>query len=333
MDRARGLLLAGAVVLFAISAAFVLPFLDYFLLAVLLAYLFEPVQARLEPRIGPRWAATSIVLFATITIVVPVLFVVRTTYAEGQKLLRRIREGEVTFAEFESTIRDLTGLQVDISEFLRGGLSDLGPDAFGSLVSIVGALAHLFIGVGLTLFLLFYFLKDRRRFAAWLRDRLPLADDIQDELYAEIDGIMAAVLAGHVLVALIQGVIAGLGFVVVGIPNATFWTVVMIVLAVLPIVGSFLVWGPAVVWLFAVGRPVAASGLFVYGAIVVGVSDDYLRPIVVDRYARLNPSVVIIGVLGGIYVLGFTGIFFGPVVLGSLKAVLDVYDRKVTDAA
>ncbi len=333
MDRARAALLALVAALLALGVAFVLPFLEYFLLAVLLAYVLMPVQRRLEARVGVRPAAITIAFAAAVTIVVPALWVVRTTYFQGLDLLRRIRAGEVTFAGVEQWLAEVGGVQVDISELLQSALRDFGPDAVGSVVSIVGTLAHVTIGLGLTLFLLYYFLKDRRGFVAWLRRRLPLSRDVQDELYAEVDNIMAAVLAGHVLVAIIQGLIAGVGLAVAGVPNAAFWTVVMIVLALLPILGSFLVWGPAVVWLVAVGRPGAAAGLCGYGTFGRGISDDYLRPIIVDRYAELNPSVIIIGVLGGIYVIGVMGIFFGPIVLGSLRAALDVYDREVAATA
>jgi predicted PurR-regulated permease PerM len=96
----------------------------------------------------------------------------------------------------------------------------------------------------------------------------------------------------------------------------------------LPVVGSFLVWGPAAVYLFVNGQAALAGGLFLWGAIVVGVSDDYLRPIVVDRYARINPSVIIIGVLGGIYAIGFMGLFVGPIIVGALKASLEVFDEQ-----
>jgi predicted PurR-regulated permease PerM len=126
-------------------------------------------------------------------------------------------------------------------------------------------------------------------------------------------------------------VLAGIGLVVAGVPNALLWTVVMVVLSLLPIVGSFLVWGPAAVYLFVVGRPVAAALLALYGTVIVGVSDDYLRPIVVDRYAHVNPSVIILGVVGGIYVMGFMGIFFGPIIIGALRATLDVFREQYGD--
>jgi len=134
------------------------------------------------------------------------------------------------------------------------------------------------------------------------------------------------VLIGHVLVAVIQGVIAGVGLTLVGIPNAVFWTFVMVLLALIPLIGTFAVWAPASAYLAWTGNTTPAVALFVYGVFVVGISDEYLRPVLVNRYAKLGPSVIIVGVLGGLTVFGFMGIFVGPIIVGSLKAAIEVYD-------
>ena len=159
---------------------------------------------------------------------------------------------------------------------------------------------------------------------------MPLPNHIHDELRQEFDDVVWGVLASHVLIAVTQGLVAGLGLWVLGVPNAAFWTAVMVFLAVLPIIGSFLVWGPAAVYLFSVSEPFSGAVLLIYGAVVVSFCDDFLRPIIIDRYTdkRLNPGAILLGVLGGVYLLGFIGIFFGPVLIGSLRAVLDIYRRE-----
>ena len=328
MDLSKGVLLALVAVLVLLAVAFVLPFLQFFLLAVLLAYVLLPVQRRLEAWTSRRVAAATAVLGATVVLLLPFVLVIRSTAAEAAALVQRVRSGDLTLAVFEDYVYEFTGFEVDLGSAVQSATSGIGAGELNNLVGVLGTITHMLIGFGLALFLLYYFLKDREQFFGWLRQTVPLSDEVQDELYVEIDDIMRAVLVGHVFIAVVQGVIAGLGLVAVGIPSALFWTVVMVVLALLPIVGSFLVWGPAVVYLLAVNRPVAAAFLFVYGTIVVGVSDDYLRPVVVDRYARVNPTVVILGVFGGLYVLGVMGLFFGPVILGSLRATLDVFARE-----
>lgn len=322
MDLSRGVLLLLVAVLLLLSILFVLPFVQYFLLAVLLAYLLVPVQERLEKRVRPAVAAATVVAGASVAVILPLMYVITVTAAEAINLVESIRDGQVTFSGIEAEIQSLVGININIMSVLQSAVGDI---QFDNVVGVFGAVTHVLIGLGLTLFLLYYFLKDRDEFLGWLRQTVPLSDDVQDRLYHDIDQTMSAVLIGHVLIALLQGGLAGIGLFATGVPNATFWTVVMVVLSLLPVVGSFLVWGPAVLYLFLNGQTAFAVALFVWGAVVVGVSDDYLRPIVVDRYARINPSVIIIGVVGGIYVIGVMGIFFGPVIIGALRATLDVF--------
>jgi predicted PurR-regulated permease PerM len=330
MDRARIALVALAGALLFLAVSLVWPFLEFFLLAVLLAYPLRSAQVRLAPRLGPRTAAGSLVLGATVAIILPTLWLLRIVIQEGATFVGRVRRGEITFTELEGRIEELTGEEVDILEAMQSVLEETGVGTVDGALGLFGTVTDLLIGVAVTMFLLYYFLKDADRFNRWLRATVPLPDHVYDDLRKEFDDVIWAVLASHVLIAVVQGVVAGAGLFVLGIPNAVFWTAVMVFLAVLPIIGSFLIWGPAAVYLFSVGEPLAGGVLLLYGAVVVSFCDDFLRPIVINRYTetRLNPSAIIVGILGGVYLLGFIGIFFGPVIIGSLRAVLDIYRRE-----
>lgn len=328
MNISRGFFLLLITTLLILSAAMVIPFLQYFLLSVLLAYVFMPIQHRLEKRSGSKIAAASIVLVSVILIIVPLLYILRTAVMESMNLIRAIRSGEITLEEPEERIQEFTGLDIDLSNQIQSAVEGL---QLGSFVSVVDTLIHLLIGLGLTVFLLYYFLKDGDKFIGWLRSTIPLPGDVLDRIFERGDQIMKAVLVGHIFVAVVQGVLAGIGLFVTGIPNAVLWTVIMVVLSLLPIVGSFLIWGPAAVFLFLQGEFVLSGLLVLWGAVVVGISDDYLRPVIVDRYAEVNPSVIILGVLGGIYVFGVMGIFYGPVIIGLLRATLDVFREELDD--
>jgi len=309
---------------FALSALFVLPFLQYFLLAVVLAYVLRagPDPGRTVGESAHRRGA--VVALASVAVILPLVVVTRAVAADAAALFEGIRQDGESVAELETSIEDLFGTDVSFSEMLQSVVSNGGSDAFGSILGVFGAVTHAVIGLRLTIFLLYYFLKDGDDFVAWLRWVLPLPADVLDDLFGAIDDITWAVLAGHVFIAIVQGAIAGLGLFAVGVPNALFWTSVMIVLALLPVVGSFLVWGRR--RRTSSRRPAHPGALlFVYGTIIVGISDDYLRPVVVDRYAHVNPSVIILGVIGGLYAIGFMGLFVGPIVIGALRATLDVY--------
>lgn len=328
MNLSRGFFLILIAILLVLSIAMVLPFLQYFLLTLLLAYLLMPIQNRLEKRVSPKIAAGSIVFFATVVIVLPLIYVVRLAVIESVTLIEDIREGRISLEEPENRIEEYIGMDVDLMSQIQRLSEEV---AVGDVVGVVDTLMHMLIGVGLTVFLLYYFLKDGDKFLKWARGTTPVSDEVQDRIYQESDQIMKAILVGHIFVAVIQGVLAGLGLMATGIPNAVLWTVVMVVLSLLPIVGSFLVWGPAVIYLFMTGQAMTAGFLALWGIVVVGVSDDYLRPIIVDRYAEVNPSVIIIGVVGGIFVFGVMGIFFGPLIIGILRVTLDVFREKFVD--
>jgi len=330
MDRTRALLLVVVAGLLGLAVLLVLPFVEFFLLAVLLAYPLRPLQRRLEPRFGPKLSAGGLVLGVTVAVIVPVLWLLWIVVEEVTTFLDRLRTGEVDFTEVEAWIRDTTGEEVDLLDAAQDALRESGISSVNGAVGVFQTVSSLLVGVALTMFLLYYFLKDADRFNRWLRATVPVRDTVYDQLRAEFDDVIWAVLVSHVLIAVVQGILAGLGLIVLGVPRAVLWTGVMVVLAVLPIIGSFLVWGPAAIYLFSVGQPLAGAGLFVYGLVVVSLSDDFLRPVTIDRYTetRLNPSAIILGILGGVYLIGFIGIFFGPVIIGSLRAVLDVYRRE-----
>jgi len=334
MNETRVALLGLVAALLVVSALLVLPFLEFVLLAVLLAYPLRPLQSRLETYVDARLAAGTLVVGASLILVLPMVVVLRSMVDQATDVLDRFRSGEFSLNAAEAEINEVTGLDVDLTGSLRDAAQNTELGTFDSVLSLFGTVTRVFIGLALTVFLLYYFLKDGEKFGNWLRLTVPLPGDILDDLKREFDDVMKAVLISHVFIAIVQGLVAGLGLLVLGIPNAAFWTAVMIILAVLPIIGSFLVWGPAVLYLFGNGQSLAAVGLFVYGTIVVGLTDDFLRPLVIEHYteSRLNPAVIILGVLGGVYLFGFIGIFFGPVLIGLLRAVLDVYRREFVAA-
>lgn len=327
MNVRQGFLVTLIGLLLVLSAALVEPFLQYLLLALLLAFVLYPLQRRLEPRIGSRLSAAVLIVGALIAFIIPFIIVGATVAGDAMQLAEQAGSGGFELSQVESAIQQYTGQQVDLASQLSSYAESFAQAVAESAPGVFGTLSHVFIGIGLAVFLLYFLLKDGDKLAAWLRAIVPLPRQVQDDLYGSLNEIAWAVLLGHVLVAAIQGSIAGIGLFVVGIPNAVLWTFIMIVLALIPIIGAFLVWGPAAAYLAITGQPIAGAALAIYGAVIVNATDNFLRPIVVDRHAKLNPSIIIVGVIGGVYLVGFMGLFVGPIIVGALKAVLEVFDE------
>ena len=324
MDEDRLLLGALVGILLVLTALLVLPYLQFVLGAILLAYVLAPLQARLSERIGPSASAAVLVTGSVVLVVLPFLVIIAVVSGEVLSLVEGLEDLE--FATLEEPIEGLTGQDVDLESAAAGSLEQAGQAMIGGAFAAVEVVTGVLVGLGLAVFLLFFLVRDGHRFVAWLKRVSPLADPVTETLLERVDRISRAVLAGHVLVAIIQGVIAGIGLAVTGVPNATFWTIVMVILALIPLIGTFAVWAPAAVWLVWTGDVIFGAGLFVYGLVVVGISDEYLRPVIVDRYAEINPGVIILGVIGGLSAFGVMGLFVGPIVIGVCKEAIEVYD-------
>jgi predicted PurR-regulated permease PerM len=331
MDVERGFLLALVLAFAAVSALFVLPYVQY----VLLAYLLAPLQRRLAPRIGARPSAGALVALTTLVVLVPLGASLAVAARQALEVLTSLAEGQLELGAIERTLRERAGIDVDLGSTIAAAglnpgevLSLFDQRSGRALFDVLGGVSTMLIGLTVLVFLVYYLLASGPSLLGWVRDVSPLSADTWRALVRQIDRLMWAVLVGNVAVAAVQGVLTGIGFAALGIENAVFWTVVTIVLALLPLIGASVIWIPASGYLLLIGRPIAAALLFAYGALVVSLSDNYLRPMIGGREANLNPTLFVLGVFGGLVVFGFMGLFFGPVVIGTLKMLVELAARE-----
>ena len=327
MNRNRAFFLFLVAIVATLSLFVALPYLQYVLLGVLLAYVLHPLHRRLAPRVGPRVSAGLLIVATVFAVLLPLFVLLSVVLGQALAVVNAIRSGQLQVDIVEAYIQTYFGVSVDVGELLRS-LTANGRDAlFDGVLDLFGGLSNAAIGIAVLLFVLYYLLKDGHRLVAWLRAATPLPDDVQDDLFVHLDRLMWAVLVGNVLVALVQGVLTGLGFLVVGLPSVVFWTVMTTALSLLPLIGASVVWIPAAGYLLLVGDVAGGVFLVVYGTLVVSLSDNYLRPLIGGHEAHLNPGLFIVGIFGGIGAFGFVGLFYGPIVLGALKALVDIYNE------
>ncbi|MCU4925567.1 AI-2E family transporter [Halobacteria archaeon AArc-dxtr1] len=309
-----------------LAALIVLPYVQYVLLGAVLAYIFAPAQRRLERYVRSGVAALVLVAVAILAIILPTMYLLAVALREALEVVAAVQDGQLSMGDIERQLEaigyagDMGDLYDAYQEPISTGIQGLASSALG----FIGGLPNILIGLTVTLFVLFGLLRDRRRFLAWVRWVLPVEEELQRELFAEIDQLMWASVVGNVAVAAIQAVLLGIGLYLLGVPAVAFLTVATFVLALLPLVGAFGVWVPVTIYLLIVGRPVAAAMLVVYGSLV-SASDTYLRPALIGRTSAFNSAIVVVGIFGGLVVFGAVGLFIGPVVLGGAKVTLDVF--------
>ena len=311
-------------VLAILSVLVVRPFLDYVLAAILLAFVLTPAQRRLASDVGPRIAAFALVTLTVALFVGPIGLFLRVALGDIGNLPSNVNELP-TYQSVERVIEQVIGVQIgtQFDQLLGNFTSALAERSSG----LASAGVHFTLGVLLFLFLLYYLLKDGEKLVRWAKRVTPLPLAVQNELYAEAEEATWAVLKGHVFVATVQGFVSGLGLFALGVPNAAFWTVVMMFLAMVPIVGVAPVLGGATIFLVVNGRVFEAVLLVVYGMTVVAITDDYLRALVIDKGSSLHSGVILLGVFGAAYFLGAIGIFVGPIILALFKETIEVFSE------
>ncbi|WP_247001740.1 AI-2E family transporter [Halosolutus gelatinilyticus] len=307
----------------------ILPYLQYILLGVVLAYILMPAQRRLETYVRPMIAALTLVVVAILAILLPTMYVLALALRQALELITAIQQGTLAVEDVEERL-ETTGLSVDLVDLYETYQQPIETTLQGFAttgIDFVTGLPAILIGLTVTLFVLFALLRDGDRLVAWTQRVVPVEDDVLAELFAGLDQLMWASVVGNVAVAAIQAVLLGVGLVLLGVPAIAFLTVATFVLALLPLVGAFGVWVPVSLYLIAVGQLIPAVVLVAYGSIV-SMSDTYLRPALIGKTGAFNSAIIVVGIFGGIVVFGGVGLFVGPVVLGGAKIALDLFARE-----
>jgi predicted PurR-regulated permease PerM len=175
---------------------------------------------------------------------------------------------------------------------------------------------------------LFFFLRDRHRALGVARSLMPLSNSETDEVFSRVDDTIHAMLYGSLVVALVQGTMGGLMFWWLGLPAPLVWGAVMSVLAVVPVLGTFVVWAPTAVVLAAQGDTGKALILVAWGGIAIALVDNLLYPFLVGKRLRFHTLLVFFAIVGGLTVFGASGLILGPLLLAFADALLEVWRRR-----
>jgi predicted PurR-regulated permease PerM len=317
-----------------------LPLYGAVLWGVVIAIIFAPLNRRLSAAVGFRRNLAAVLTVALIVtaVILPLSAVGASLAQEAGGMYKKFQSGEVDlvrlFRQVMETlpawvsdlmnrfgIANLGALQERLSQGLLKGSEFLAGQAINIGQSTFEFVVNLFV----MLYLLFFLFRDGDRLGLRVRRALPLRDRQMDELLQKFNVVIRATVKGNMLIALLQGALGGLIFWLLGINGALLWAVVMAFLSLLPAVGAGLVWVPVALYLLATGAIWQGVTLIAYGALVIGLVDNVLRPILVGKDTKMPDYVVLISTLGGIEVFGLNGFVIGPVIAAMFIAVWDLY--------
>lgn len=324
------------------------PFYHALAWAAILATVFYPVYQRLVHHLGKRELASGLTcLLLTVAIILPVLLLVILMAGESVKAYRgleRLIAGEVP-AKVAVMSRS-AAYQTLMKKFKEMGLPEpnIGDAVVRALragsrflvthsAALVSGFMNIILQLFIMLFGLYYLFLHGPQILHEFRSLIPLRPEYEEQIIQKFRGVVHATFTGSLAVALVQGVLGGLGFLIFGLSSPLVWGAAMALVSLVPVVGTALIWGPVVIFYLLTGS--IAKGLLmllVFGG-AVGSVDNILRPIMIRRGMEIHTLWVFVSIIGGLGVFGFLGVVLGPFLFSILVVLVEVYKVEFGTAA
>jgi predicted PurR-regulated permease PerM len=337
-DRFQALfLLALVLVISGFFVAMIRPFLVTILLAAILSAILQPLfrQMRRLTRGRSNLAASVTLVIIVFVIVIPLLGflgilanqALHVSESMGPRISQWV-QGQGSVPEFLARIPGIDKLEPyrdQIVSKLGEIASGVGSFLVAGLSSATRGTLQFLFHLFLLLYASFFFLKDGREILRKILLYAPLRHEDEVRLLDRFVSVTRATLKGTILIGVIQGAAAGLGFAVAGIASPIFWGTLMAILSIIPGIGIGLVWVPWVIYLIAAGKTTTGVLLAVWCGVFAGTADNFLRPRLVGKDAQMSELLILLGTLGGILLFGIVGFVIGPIVAALFVTIWDIY--------
>ncbi len=343
-DRLTTLLSYGALLLILYLVYLILaPFLVPLAWSAVLAIFFYPLYEQMRHRFGDTRGALISTLAVTFLLIVPVLLILIYAAREAlnaSAMIQTLVASGTNAVHSGSLDRIRHRLPESVSNFdlftpLRQGAQRVAAYLAGSVGSLLKDVFSFVVNLLIVLLALFFVFRDSEGILRDLRYLIPFEKDLQDSMLSESRDLIFASVAVALLIAAIQGVLGGIAFAITGIPAAVFFGVLIAFTSIIPVVGSWLVWIPAVIWLLIAGHWGKALVIIALSGVVAGTADNLVRPLLLSNRTRLNDLLLFISILGGMSVFGLLGLVAGPTILaaglGIFRAYVEQREREAVE--
>lgn len=316
------------------------PYLTSLLLALVFSVMFRPLHrwvSRIFSKGNQRSSFSTFITLAIVAVLVitPLIFLAKQIYVESESLYFSLTDE----SQRSHLIESLNSLSQALSNKLYNVFPAYNFDSlnvttyiqnflewsFANLDTIFSSVTKFALEIFIMLFALFYLLRDGGKFKESLIILSPLPDNHDEKIFSKIKQAIRSVVVGSLVVSFIQGVLMGLGFFIFGVPNPALWGSFAVVSALIPGIGTSLVLIPGVLYLFFASTSLHAIGLLIWGMIAVGLIDNYLGPLLVNRGVHIHPFLILLSVMGGLIFFGPIGFIAGPLIVALLFALLEIY--------
>lgn len=316
---ATGLVLIfAAVVLYLVRIFFIALFGAY-----VFSFLFSPAYIWLKGATRNDHVAAILTITLIIMVaLIPMLLVSYTVIQQAATFQDRLNLDEI------NRLMQQINLPIKFQKMVQKLAMDVSNTVAESLPSIFSTASHIAVSTFIMFFVLYNIFLKIHYVLARSMEYLPFSQRNAIWLIRQFEQISRAVLLGQVLICCLQGLLGGLGFYYLGVPNAALWGLVMTILSLVPIFGTSLVWLPAGIYYLAQGDTFAGFGILIWGGVVVSHIDNVVRPIFGSKMGNINPIVMLVGAFAGLDFFGIVGIVLGPLILAFFFTLLQAYRQE-----
>jgi len=318
------------IILLVLSFLLVRPLLLAIITGLILAFIFSPIYDWFHKHTKSKnFSALLICLLLLVLIILPLWFLTPIVIDQSIKIYSAAQQIDFItplknfFPDFFASEQFSSEVGSTIYSFVNKITSSL-LDSFSQLIL---NFPKLLLQLLIVFFVLFFVLRDKENLVKYIQSLLPFSKEIEKKLFKSSRDMTISVLYGQVVIGIIQGIIAGIGFFIFKVPNALLLTLFAAIAGIFPIVGTALVWVPVVIYLVIAGNSLPALGVMIFG-IISSLMENLIKPAFVSKRTNINTSLILIGMIGGLLLFGLLGIVLGPLILAYLLIILELYRKK-----
>ena len=305
----------------------VTPYLNVIVLSFILWIIFHPIFNKILSIVKNKNLASFItIILILFFIFTPLFFIGFQFFNEVKSYLNDLNNNE-NFNIYFNGPDYLNNLFVKLNIDIQKSINQIFQYFYNISLKIFSKTFSFITTIIFSLFILFYFFRDMSSFKDYILKIMPLERSITEKLIDNIYINSKSIIFGFLVVALVQGFLAGIGFYIFDIPHPIFWSIITVFAALIPILGTSITIIPASIYLILNNNLFYALGLFIWGFFIVGTIDNFLRPYLIGKKSGINPVFIFISVLGGLSLFGIIGFFLGPLIISLFISLLKIYEE------
>lgn len=329
-DQVRRFSVIAIILLLVLLTYFVLkPIILSVIAGLLLAYAFFPIYKKIFKIFRERnTTALAVCVIILLIIFIPLWFLIPLIIQQAFDLFLSTQDIDVRSIVETLFPAASDNFRQDTTAIIIKFIGDITSNSIKSLTGFLLNLPNVLLHVAVLVFVFFFTLRDHDKLSAFVSGLSPFKKEKEKVLATKFKEITSSIVYGYIIVGIIQGIATGIGLLIFGVPQPLILTIVAIFASILPMIGPWLIWIPAAVFLLIQGEVGAAVGFSIYSIIFVSMIDNILRPYIVSRKTGVHPIIVLVGMIGGLLVFGIMGILIGPLILSYLVMFLEAYKNK-----